>query len=376
MARETSRASSLRALAAAALLPCLGCQSIGLPEDLEPIEPAPGQLTIDMAYPPVKLDEMGSTGLSGVEFTLWHLDRLGSRNVRIDADWNRMGGDGPIDWAYTRRVLEPFHESGRGVVVTVRAAGPDSACGFTDGDLCVFDDHEAFAEYVRGYVTELGDYIHWIQFSNEMLSEDFYPGTPSEYVASQRVFAATVRELRPDLEVAIGGFSTGTLRRFAACARGKTFTLRHRDLVLTTREELDAWCEAEWIREENAGVLEILETADYDIVDLHLYADPESWPLLLEAIREVVPGDPRYVVTELGGPHRSDPDASDVEHQGREVERYVRAVAAMDVDEAYFFKLIERGDGSSHAHSGLIDPGDGDPKPGYFVIRDFNQGRL
>jgi hypothetical protein len=92
----------------------------------------------------------------------------------------------------------------------------------------------------------------------------------------------------------------------------------------------------------------VFANADYDILDIHLYDDPENWPEYLSVLPENKP----ILVSEFGGPN-SEFECTDAAYQAVRMEQYIDAVEQLPIIEAYYFKLVES-DSSYHKDSGLF----------------------
>lgn len=343
--------------------------------------PDPERLRVAISFPSLGNQQIPEVGMTATEFSLMHMNALGVVVFRSSENWSfrepvDLGDDPPgLVWDVLDQRMDDLvgpvgQPSGLMFFMTVQSTGPDWRC-VVPGDPCVFNDNSVFAAYVDALVDRHGDRLHKLQFGNEMLSPDFYSGTPAQYVASMNAFYAAVDGRLP---VVLGGFSTGVLRRFTACHLGEVFPVYTRDGWLTTPEDFATYCAQTWVQVENQGVLDILASASYDEIDLHLYDDPENWGRLHAAIRGIVPDKP-IIVTEFGGPHAGiDDNAADGAHHGELVQSYIDALLPLDIEEAYFFKLVERGDVSPHTYSGLISAyPELAVKPSYGVVQSFNQ---
>lgn len=92
----------------------------------------------------------------------------------------------------------------------------------------------------------------------------------------------------------------------------------------------------------------VLQHANYDILDIHLYDDPENWPSYVS----VLPKDKPILVSEFGGPN-SEFENTSSSYQAKRMPDYIDAIEQLPIIEAYYFKLVES-DESYHQDSGLF----------------------
>ncbi len=337
-----------------------------------------------ISYPPVGSDAEILFSAAAMGLT------LGVDHLRFSAHWDLIQPDNAdgYDWETFDRKMRFVRNNHLNLFLTVEARGPDWACGAARNERsCLIDDPEAFRSFLTELLKRHGDDIAVMQFGNEMTSPDFWVGTVEEFTALNNIFYDQVKALRPDMPVALGGFSTGALRIFAACSRGKDLPIPM-DRELLTGAQVDSLCATEYAQIIDEKVMYLVNEASYDIIDLHLYDDPEYWPLLAEAIGEVAPGVP-LMVTEFGGPMVSCVNSTDdcilgwtendavgtpytQEYHAERMAFYMETLKAMPVERAYHFKLLEDTEpGKVHDKSALYRYTGGSIVPKQPVIDAF-----
>ncbi len=116
-----------------------------------------------------------------------------------------------------------------------------------------------------------------------------------------------------------------------------------------------------------------MQQAKYDVIDIHLYDDPENWQFYYDAVAKNAPGVP-ILVSEFGGPNVLTEPYTDDYHAQR-VQAYLDKIATLQVAEAYYFTLVESPDANeAHVKSGLLTQGPAYlPKPAYYVVQSWSQ---
>ncbi len=318
--------------------------------------PALSGPVIGIAFPPAGDDAARA-------FTIAALDGLGVRHVRIGETWARRPLHAtPEDFAPLQRRIGALRAGGLRVLLTVSADGPDSACLRRSDKACAIAPDAPFEAFLGALLAAVGDDLEAIQFANEWDSR--FPGSTAEFLALHARFAATVRRLRPDLTLVLGGVTGRAPYSVVFCEGG---------LVPDLGPEVDATpimqdlCERDPERNRAARdmVSAALAQADYDVADLHLYDAVNAWPDAVDWVRARTGGRPVWL-TEFGGPNPEVEPTSPEYHASR-LGLYLDTVARLPVARAYYFKLTDD-PGSYHSLSGLYDR-HGRPKPALEVFR-------
>jgi len=168
-----------------------------------------------------------------------------------------------------------------------------------------------------------------------------------------------------------------------ACESDHQFPLYHGGEVSTDKAKI---CSKEWVIKENSGVKKILQQAKYDMIDLHLYDDVQSWEIFVNIFKQMYPDTP-IIVSEFGGPMinlcsgdfqectmgpvETEKNYSDQYHAQRILE-YILTLNRSNVDEAYYFRLAEVNERRMHTKSGLLNEKH-KVKSGYKMFQEINK---
>lgn len=336
-------------------------------------------LKLGMAYPPAKDRRQRA-------FAAKHLKNLHVNLVRLSTTWKRdEPRQGKFNWKLLNGHLRWAHENHFSLLLTISAKGPVWACdpnkiGIRGG--CVPSDMRDFENYVQALVSHLHMVqslintlpISKIQFGNEWDNPDvgFYPGTAQEYTEQLNIVYEEVKGVFPNIPVLPGGLLSHNMRSIAICNGSKHFGD-------PPPGGLARFCHNPKHLEKIKRLEYVFGFGKYDMVDQHLYFDPENWKVYLDTLRNYVlpPWNNRLpiIVSEFGGPNAKHAPRHDHYH-ARQVDAYIQALLTTDVTEAYYFKLVEpaerneTGGQSSYAESGLIDKTPS-LKPAYDVYRDY-----
>ena len=306
------------------------------------------QMLLGLAFPPLGLDVVPALNKSLLDFTVQEMKTLKIHDLRMAEDWANIEPRPNIfEWGPLEQHLKQLAQNDLQVFLTISAHGPDWRCQQNSKESCVYTDLNAFAAFLRTLLQKYGTQIQRIQFGNEVLNPDYYPGTIQEFLIAWRIFAETVREESPDLELVLPGFSTESLRRFAYCEDLAEIRVYH-DSRYSNPQDRSKFCAQDWVIEGNRALQALLNEANFDTVDLHLYDDAEYWPTIYDSIQKRISGK-NIVVSEFGGPNESYEDYSEAYQAERlkiylETLRYLPALTA-----AYYAKLVPS-DSSSLAH--------------------------
>ncbi len=300
------------------------------------------------------------------QFTAGHLQALQVSHIRFAEDWTfREPSPGVFNWGPLDARFAWAEANHVTVLLTLQSRGPDWACGIRNDQSCVYQSEGDFRNFVRSLLQRYSDKIDKIQFGNEWNTTFHYIGTATDYLRFNNILYDEVRIESPSTEVVLGGLSTGAMTILSGCSGRLDEVCDDGDLL--NRQEIGSFCSENYPKFIDR-VRTVLDQARYDVLDIHLYDDAENWADHLEAFREIAPDKP-ILVSEFGGPNIFCED-SDPEYQAERLEVYLTALCqSEEIEEAYFFKLVERGDGSAHERSGLID-GDLNLKPAYSVFQN------
>ena len=316
-----------------------------------PADPLPA-LPLGIAFPPVGDAEQRA-------FTVDQLDALGVRHVRIGQRWAfREPERDAYNWGPLEARIASLSAAGVNVFLTLELKGwPEWLEALPPAE------REAeFREYVRDLLARVGAGLEWVQFGNEWNWEvDRYAGGDlGTYVRYANILHDEV-ERRAASErpgVVLGSVSIGGLHGLALL-QGRIDNVVFEGGPLYSPQEI-----AEAEREGPAALAAFRTVAGeirYDAVDLHLYDDVWNWPAYRDAMEHLLAESGRdpdafaYLVSEFGGPHPSLEPAGEA-FAAERVEAYVRTLADMDVERAFFFQLVEEpGAEIAHPNSFLVD---------------------
>ncbi len=319
-----------------------------------------------------------------MEFVRKHLRALHVSRIRIQCSWAGTEPDrGGFDWSTLDGKLELAQKEGLSLLLTVQTKTPGWACHplrRRNEQSCVVRDETDFERYVTALLAHVQraypGVVDKIQLGNEWASRFHFIDSKDAYVALNNMLYRKVREISPGMKVVLGSFSAGQVSIFAACAE-KLDAVRVTPEKILFKSELDRMCR------EDARTLEIgdriryaLANARFDMIDIHLYSDPEHWPLYARVIRSVAGGQP-IIVSEFGGTPPREEGVSDQLHAYRLVQS-IRALERMGASEAYHFRLVSSppGGGRGFPAGGLMKrtPSDAEPRrPSYDLVKDYNQ---
>lgn len=347
-------------------------------------------LKLGISYPPVS-DKKQRT------FTINHLQKLQTNQIRFSEHWiYREPQKGSFKWESMDERIEWVRNNNLSLLLTIESNGPDWACDSSKQNekSCVYTNTEDFSNYVGALLQRYPNQISKIQFGNEWMSNFHYIGSAEEFVRFNNILFKQVKKYSPQTKVVLGGFTTSSLRALAGCDKNISFF--YIDDVLWCNQDLFL-CEGTFIDIPNTctstggvavfgRISSVLEKARYDIVDLHFYDDVENWGKYYQTIKSKT--NKPIIVTEFGGPYISECNESKSdctlgkiekeknysdEYHAQRVAQYINVLSTLDIDEAYYFKLVESESvNPTHIKSGLID-NQLNEKIGYFVFKALNK---
>jgi hypothetical protein len=309
-----------------------------------------------------------------IEFTVAELDKLSIDRIRIAIDWrNREPERGEFYWAPMDDRMKAAAENEISVFLTIASVCPDWAKLPPGSDGANRMDEEALETFIEAVLLRY-DNIDKIQFGNEWETGAgdgtayISPASVEKFVLYTNILYDAVQRLSPETQVVLGGLTrtypmveyfmkNGAYPDFSGITLSRGVSM----------EDLEARMDrlqAEYV--EN-GIQENIEyvfaNASYDILDIHLYDDPENWPEYLS----VLPDDRPILVSEFGGPN-SEFEETSAAYQAERMEDYMDAIEQLPIIEAYYFKLVDS-KASYHQDSGLYY-GSLRPKPARNVFAE------
>lgn len=328
----------------------------------DPIDYQLNHLELAISFPPVE-DE------SDREFSREKLSELAVRKIRFAEEWAfREAVKGEYNWGPLDRRLQWAEQTGLEVMLTIQSNGPAWACREQNERSCIYLDNQDFANYITALLQRYPNQLDRIQFGNEWQSDFWYIGTAEEFVASNNILYQAVQDHSPQTTVVLGGFTSISLRAMAACA-GTLVNFYDDEGNLYDQATLDSICPSPEVQQVLDRIIYVLQNAQYDEIDLHLYDDPENWDEMLSHFRTI--NTSPLIVSEFGGPNLELEDDSE-SYQAERVDYYIRKLDSLQIPHAYFFKLVEGSNNPVHASSGLFTRLRKKPKEAFEIFRRFS----
>lgn len=324
-------------------------------------------LKLGLSFPPIKTEKHR-------EFTLKHLRKLGIEHIRSAVAWENIEPvKGKFKWGGLDKRLQFMEDNNLSVLLTIQSSGPSWACsGQKNQKSCLYKNEDDFKGFVEALLSRYSNKIDKIQFGNEWPSKWWYIGGADDFVRFNNILYDAVKKFSPKTKVVLGGISIGQLRGLAAC-EGSVDSIFDDEGNVYTKKDLLKYCQSNKSSELKQRVDYGLKMAKYDIIDIHLYDDPENWHIYYNIIKAKSPERP-IIVSEFGGPNVFVEKYSD-EYHAKRVGDYLAALQNMDIEEAYYFKLVGEKENIAHAKSTLIGGTSKlQEKPAYNVFAEFRRG--
>lgn len=318
---------------------------------------------LGISFPPVADNEQRT-------WTEPLLNELNVNVIRIGENWGfREPSEGNFNWTSLDDRINWAKNNGIDVLLTIQSNGPDWACSQQQNtNSCVFNDNEQFKNYVERLLQRYTNRIAKIQFGNEWQSNFWYIGDEQDFVTANNIVYQAIQQYSPNTQLVLGGFTTISLRFLAGC-NGLIDEFYDDEGNLYNREFLDENCSSTEIQSVKNRIDYVLQNAHYDIVDIHLYDDVENWTIYFQNIEAMI--EKPIIITEFGGPNVNIEPITE-EYQSDRLELYIKTIDSLEVEEAYFFKLIEGGNNPAHTESGLINNPELTKKLSYFTFKELN----
>lgn len=321
------------------------------------------KFNLGISFPPVANDEQR-------EFTAPLLKELNVHTIRIGENWSlREPSEGQFNWSPLDERINWAINNDIKVLLTIQSNGPDWACSTQQNDnSCVFNDNGQFKNYIEQLLQRYPNKISKIQFGNEWQSDFWYIGNAEQFVTANNIVYHAIQQYSPQTKFVLGGFTTISLRFLAGC-NGLIDQFYDDDGHLYDQAFFNDHCNGSTIQSVKDRIHYVLENARYDIVDIHLYDDAENWAVYYDNFKSMV--QKPIIITEFGGPNVNIEPKNET-YQNERLKLYIDAINQMDIEEAYFFKLVEGTKNPAHIESGLINYPELTKKPSYFTFRDIN----
>ena len=325
---------------------------------------------LGIAYPPVQDDEQRA-------FSLPILQELDVQDIRFNEEWafRQPTEGGSFAWSPLDERLAWASANGIQVLLTVSSNGPDWACSEIRNERsCVYNNNQDFQNYIEQLLQRYPNQIYRIQFGNEWQSDFWYVGTAQEFVAANNIVSDAIAAYSPMTQQVLGGFTSISLRFLAGC-NGFVDSFYDDEGTFFDRAFLDANCDDPAFQEVFDRIDYILENANFDLLDIHLYDDFENWSAyymnIQASLSEKNKGDVPIIVSEFGGPNLN-LESSDESYQAERLGGYIQAVDDLGVASAYFFRLIEGSQNQAHRLSGLLRTPSLAKKPSFDFFKAYS----
>lgn len=307
-----------------------------------------------------------------INFSLSVMDDLGVGKTRFFENWVlREPAPGEESWKGLDTRINTLYESGKNFIITLKPVGitNDKVAWYCQKDKaninsCVFklEYEDDFEQYIKSIIERYPGKINNIQFSNEWDSEYHFKGSAQDYVKYANILYDTVKNNSPDIIVSLGSITKWPLLYVASCQLNLISEFYTKAGELLSSNQIGNWCSSEEIIQKNDRVNYVLANAKYDMLDIHLYDDPENWDYYIQALDIMNTHNKPVIATEFGGPEEEELryDPYDESFQASELQRYLDKLAQLPILEAYYFRMIGgEGVGIGHPLTGLMKIIDG-----------------
>ncbi len=298
------------------------------------------------------------SGRREIGFTIRKMQELSLDRMRLDVDWRyREPEKGVFYWKPMDLRMEKAHENHIALFLTIPSQAPPWAALPPGKDGSSRFDEEALKHFIEELLLRY-DNIEKIQFGNEW--ETDHPDSPAygdydsikQFVLYNNILYDSVKRLSPETQVVLGGLTRTYPMMEAFVQEGRYPDFSGLELAKGATEEylrgrIDKIAGDYKARDVKGNVEYVLKNARYDMIDIHLYDDPENWSEYLS----VLPEDKPVVVSEFGGPN-SEFESTAPSYQAKRMADYIAAIEGLPIVEAYYFKLVDS-DLSYHRDSGL-----------------------
>ncbi|MFK8036697.1 MAG: glycosyl hydrolase [Crocinitomicaceae bacterium] len=297
------------------------------------------------------------------------LSDLKVKKIRFAEEWKfREPIKDEYSWGPLDDRLNWAKENGYEVMLTIQSNGPDWACeGASNDNSCVFNTDE-FKQYIEDLLQRYPNQLDKIQFGNEWQSDFWYVSTAEEFTIANNILYEAVQTYSPKTDVVLGGFTAISLRFMAGCA-GELSNFKDDEGVVYDQAYLDANCTGTEATPLFNRINYVLDNASYDLLDMHLYDDPENWSAVINHFKSVTTKP--VIVSEFGGPNSNYENDSNG-NQAKRLYDYIVTLDSLEIEEAYYFKLVQGSKNKAHIKSGLLKGAFKSKKQSYFVFRKFS----
>ena len=319
-------------------------------------------VALGISFPPVS-DEAQRN------FTKPLLDELKVKHIRFSEEWMfREPSEGTFHWETLDARINWAFDNGYRILLTIQSNGPAWACGsLQNSNSCVYSNTAQFKNYIEQLLQRYAGKISKIQFGNEWQAAFWYIGSAQEFTEANNIVFNAVQAYSPITKVVLGGFTAISLRFLAGC-NGNIDSFYDDEGVFYDTSFFSDNCTGQEFKAISDKIAYILDNAQYDELDIHLYDDVENWDEYYANFRSMTLKP--IIVSEFGGPNMNYETYSDA-YQSERLYAYIKKLDSLEIAEAYYFKLVEGTDNPSHEKSGLIRESDLSKKESFAIFKSF-----
>ena len=313
-------------------------------------------LTLGISFPPV-------ADIAQREFSKLHLDYLGVSKIRFAENWAlREPTQGNFNWIPLDERINWASNNNYEIMLTIQSNAPEWACSAVQNNQsCVFNDNNDFKLYIDSLLQRYSGKINKIQFGNEWQSDYWYVGNSNDFIIANNILFNSVQEFSPSTQVVLGGFTTISLRFLAACNNWVS-SFYDDDGNFYDSSYINLNCPLPLIQDTKNRIDSVLQFDQFDIL-VEQWA--EYYYNFLDTISKPI------VISEFGGPNMNYEPYSDG-YQTNRLYQYIKKIDSLQIQEAYYFKLIEGTSNAAHVTSGLISDTNLTIKSAYYLFQTFN----
>lgn len=263
----------------------------------------------------------------------------GADLYRFSIDWAQIESTrGQYNWTNVDKRIDWLFDNNIKLMLTIRTNAPEwaadvlSAKGATIKPENIVD----FENFVRELMQRYSDKIDIIQFGNEWQGNTFFPGTGEQFVdLNNRIYALKQQHL-PDAEFVLGGISTSAIRIIGIHTGTLNIWRRNNSsepgdiqIVLNQQRFIDVFEKSKYV----------LEHANYDLIDLHLYFDIDEWDEHISTVR-VYDANTPIIVSEWGATHPVwSPNPTD-SVMAQNMQKALDKLNSLGIKKAYHFSIV------------------------------------
>ncbi|MFC1672306.1 beta-galactosidase [Planctomycetota bacterium] len=301
---------------------------------------------LGMAFPPISRE-------AAREMTAKALKELNIKWLRTEIHWRTIEEKkGQYNWSGLDAKMKWIADNNLNAVMTIATAAPDWAALEKNEKSAVYRNTDDFRTFVTAVARRYADRIKIVQYGNEWHGVHWFIGTPEQFVEYNNIAYDVFKQHSPTTRFCLGGFATGSLRAMSLY-NGKIGSYRHGITgEIVTREKWDRAGKKQKKKIDQAAqrITHVARNAKYDMVDIHLYDDPENWKIYHDMVKELC-GNKKVIVTEFGGPNQKY-QKYDEDFHVKELRKYIEAIDSLDIKIALHFYMVE-GD-ALHGKSALF----------------------